>query len=170
MYKLNEAQKREAAFARMNRNQLNLWHRRLGHLGYGNLKLLRDKTAVGIVFQDEGPPQYEDCLKGMQTKQPFKKTGAERPEEVLELVHSDVCEPMREASCSGFCYYLNTIIDDEIRKTIVYFLRHKGEVLSNVEQFKALVENHTGKTLKTLRTHNGREYVNKAMQNFLRRN
>jgi hypothetical protein len=41
MYKLNEAQKREAAFTVTDMNRLNLWHRRMGHLGYGNLRLLR---------------------------------------------------------------------------------------------------------------------------------
>lgn len=125
--------------------------------------------AAGIDFQDEGPPQCEHCLMGMQTKQPFTKTGAVRAEEVLELVHLDVCEPMSEASCRGFHYFL-TLIDDKTRKSFIYFLKGKDEVLSKIEQFKALVENQTGKSLKTLRTDNGQASVNRAMQSFLRRN
>jgi hypothetical protein len=69
------------------------------------------------------------------------------------LVHSDVYGPMSEASCSGFHYFL-TLIHGNTRKTFVYFLRSKGEVLSNTEQFKAL-ENENRKTLKAERTDNG---------------
>jgi hypothetical protein len=64
----------------------------MGHLGYGKLKLLRDTMATGIDFHDEGPPQCERCLRGMQTTQPFKKTGGVRAEKVLELVHSYVTD------------------------------------------------------------------------------
>jgi hypothetical protein len=55
-------------------------------------------------------------------------------------------------------------------KLFVYILKGKDEVLSKIEQFKAFVEHQNGKNLQTLRTDNGREYVNKAMQNFPRRN
>lgn len=54
-YKRNQIQKRDTAFAVINRKQ-SLWHRRMEHLWYINVKLLRDKMAVGIYFQDEGPP------------------------------------------------------------------------------------------------------------------
>lgn len=37
-------------------------------------------------------------------------------------------------------------------------------------EFKTLVENQTGKRIKVLRIDNGREYVNKAFENYMKRN
>jgi hypothetical protein len=41
------------------------------------------------------------CIQGKQSRKPFKKNGAKRISEVLELVHSDVCGPMSNTSYGG---------------------------------------------------------------------
>jgi hypothetical protein len=59
-------------------------------------------------------------------------------------------------SLGGSMYYVS-FIDDFSRKTWIYFLRKKSEVLDKFKEFKYLVENQTDKNIKVLRTDNGGE-------------
>jgi len=47
-----------------NSNQ-ELWHKRMGHLKYKNLKLLKEQ-AVGIIYNEENEAECIVCLKGKQ--------------------------------------------------------------------------------------------------------
>ena len=55
---------------------------------------------------------------------------------------------------SGYEYYV-TFIDDYSRNSWIYFLKTKDEVFGKFKEFKALIDNHTERRIKTLRTHNG---------------
>jgi hypothetical protein len=59
---------------------------------------------------------------------------------ILDIVHSNVCGPMKTTSLSGYVYYVS-FIDDYSRKTWIYFLKGKNEVFNKFKEFKALVEN-----------------------------
>jgi transposase InsO family protein len=72
---------------------------------------------------------------------------------------------MSSVSLSG-CEYYVTFIDNHSRKTRIYFMRTKKEVLSWLQEFKALLENQTGKKIKTLRSDNGGEYTSKAFKDL----
>lgn len=50
-------------------SDLTEWHRRLGHLNRVSMKLLRDKHAYGLKFDDPGEQPCEICVKGKQTRQ-----------------------------------------------------------------------------------------------------
>ncbi|GKC72790.1 integrase, catalytic region, zinc finger, CCHC-type containing protein, partial [Tanacetum coccineum] len=54
----------------------------------------------------------------------------------LELLHMDLCGPMRVASVNGKKYIL-VIVDDFSRFTWVYFLRSKDETLEIIKKFIA---------------------------------
>ncbi len=84
----------------------------------------------------------------------------------MELVHNDVCGPMKTTSRGGAQYFV-TFINEFSRKTHVYLLRAKGEVFDKFKKYKALVENQTSKKIKTLRSDNGGEFVSKKFDNFL---
>lgn len=52
----------------------------------------------------------------------------------------------------------------------VYFLKHKSDVFEKFKEYKALVENQTGNSIKVLRTDQGMdEYMNKDFQELLRK-
>ena len=53
-----------------------------------------------------------------------------------------------------------TFIDDFSRKVWVYFLKHKNDALTTLKQWKALVENQTGRKIKKLKTNNGLKFCN----------
>ena len=88
-------------------------------------------------------------------------------EEPFELVHSDVCSPMPVNSIGGSRYFV-TFIDDFLRHTYVYFIKHKDEVLAKFKEFNSVVKNHTGKNVTTFRTNNGSEYCSREFESFLK--
>jgi hypothetical protein len=64
------------------------------------------------------------------------------------------------------CYVL--FIDDYSRKTCIYFLKVKDEVLNKFQEFKALVENLSERKIKVLRSENGGEYNSNEIKDFCR--
>ena len=65
---------------------------------------------------------------------------------------------MSHVSLRGYEYYV-IFIDDFSKKTWIFFLKAKNEVFKCFKEFKALVENQTGKKIKVLRSDNGGEYI-----------
>ena len=59
-----------------------------------------------------------------------------------------------------------TFIDDYSRKVWVYFLKQKSDVFITFKQWKALIENQTGKKIKRLRTDNGMEFCGNEFDQF----
>ncbi|KAK3039079.1 hypothetical protein RJ639_028530 [Escallonia herrerae] len=54
----------------------------------------------------------------------------------------------------------------DVRKVWVYFMKHKSEVFNVLKQWKARVENQTGKKLKYFRSDNGMEYKDEEFLQF----
>jgi hypothetical protein len=143
-----------------------LWRERLGHLNMARLKEL-DAMVDGMNLK-EVPLHHvcEACIEGKHQRTFFPKDEATRASKLLELVHSDVCEPMKTTSCGGARYFV-TFIDDFSRKTHVYLLKAKGEVFDKFKEYKALVENQIGMKIKTFRLDNGGKFVSQKFDNFL---
>jgi hypothetical protein len=93
---------------------------------------------------------YTGCIRGKQTQTPFPKESSSRATEVLELIHTDVCGPMRIQSLSGSRYFV-TFIDDKSRWCEIFFLKRKKQVFKAFIKFKTLVENQFGKNIKVVR-------------------
>ena len=127
-----------------------LWHFHYGHLSFGGLKTLQQKNMVTGLPQISTPSQiYEECVVSKQHRSKFPKGKSWRVKEVLQLVYSDICGPINPTSNGGKRYFI-TFIDDLSRKTWVYFLQEKSKAFSTFQNFKALVENETGKKIQTL--------------------
>ncbi|CAD7002894.1 unnamed protein product [Ceratitis capitata] len=54
------------------------------------------------------------------------------------------------------------------RRIFTFFLKSKDEVFENFVTFKNMVERQTGQKIKALRSDNGREYINKRFDDFLK--
>lgn len=144
-----------------------LWHRRLGHIGLQRLQKLRNGLADGLNFVAEQRKECETCLKGKQTRKPFKRSNS-KTNQVLELVHSDVCGPTTIDSFGGSRYFL-TFVDDFSRKVFVFTIKKKSEAFEKFLEFKSWAENQTEKRIKIIRTDNGKEYCNGTWENYLRK-
>ena len=56
-------------------------------------------------------------------------------------------------------WYALTLSDDFSRYNCVFFLKKKYEVLERFTEFKALIENASGRKIKSLISDNGGEYI-----------
>ncbi|CAJ2639360.1 unnamed protein product [Trifolium pratense] len=136
-----------------------LWHLRFGHLNFGGLELLSKKEMVrGLPYINHPNQVCEGCLLGKQFKMSFPKESSSREQKPLELIHTDVCGPIKPRSLGKSNYFL-LFIDDFSRKTWVYFLKEKSEVFENFKKFKALVEKESGLVIKAIRSDRGGEFT-----------
>lgn len=167
VYKLKMIAIKESCFLSEKReSSAMLWHRRFGHLNFQSLMKLKNCVdGIEIKNDDSEIRQCRICPMGKQHREPFP-ISASGTTRILELIHSDVCGPMENASIGGTRYVL-TFIDDFSRKTFVYFLKHKSEVTDQFVKFKKMIENQTEKRIKMLRSDNGTEYLTKEMQKIL---
>jgi len=97
----------------------------------------------------------------------FPSDGGMRATKPLEIVHSDVCDPMKTTSLGGARYFV-TYIDDFSRKVWVYLLKSKGECLEKFKEFRALVETQLEYKIKVFWSDNGRGYISKGFKGFLK--
>ena len=119
-----------------------LWHCRLGHIGVKRMKKLH---ADGHL---ESLDACEPCLMGKMTKTPFSGT-MERATDLLEIIHTDVCNPMSVKARGRYRYFL-TFTDDLSRYGYIYLMKHKSETFEKFKEFQSEVENHPNKKIKFL--------------------
>ena len=84
---------------------------------------------------------------------------------ILERIHIDVCGPFSVASTKKHKYYV-IFVDDYSRRCWIFFMQKKSETFSKFCEFKALVENESGKQVKALRSDNGGEYISNEFKDF----
>jgi len=172
LWVLDEGGKLRVNEANVGEPSINLrkWHLRLGHLGENNLRMLfREQMVKGI--ESEGGfcgtlSVCEGCMKGKQCRNPFPESDRDRKREKLELVHSDVCGPIKPVSLGGNRYYV-LFVDHKSRKTWVYLMKKKSEVFSHFKRWKVMVEKQSGKKILNFRTDRGGEYMSNEFRNFL---
>ena len=150
-------------------NSLTLWHNRLGHVGCQRLRTAVKRQLVeevNVSFEEE-LPFCQSCAQGKLTKKPFPVIGGVSTKKILQLIHTDVCGPMKTASLGGSRYFI-TFIDDYSRCCKVYFMRHKSEAFSKFKEFEAEVSNHCDAKIKVLRSDNGGEFTSREFKEFLK--
>ncbi|GJS47786.1 retrotransposon protein, putative, ty1-copia subclass [Tanacetum coccineum] len=106
------------------------------------------------------------CLSGKMARKPYSHQ-VERAKDLLGLIHTDVCGPFRIVSRQGASYFV-TFTDDFSRYGYVYLLKHKHEVFETFKVFQKEVENQLGKTIKSLRSDRGGEYMSQEFLDHLK--
>ncbi|XP_021811716.1 uncharacterized protein LOC110754899 [Prunus avium] len=144
------------------KQQLWLWHRRLGHPSIGYLRHLFPSLFSSC---DEFSFKCETCVmaKSHCTVFPLSNNKAALP---FELVHSDVWG-LAHVTSHGFRWFV-TFIDDCTRVTWVYLMKDKHDVASILPDFYAMVSTQFHARVKVFRTDNGGEYVNHTLAQFFR--
>ena len=100
------------------------------------------------------------------TKSPFNKQ-SERVSDLLGLIHTDVCGPLSTSARGGYSYFI-TFTDDFSRYDYVYLMRHKSETFEKFKEFKNEVQNQLGKSIKTIRSDRGEEYLSQEFDQHLK--
>ncbi|GJT50725.1 putative RNA-directed DNA polymerase [Tanacetum coccineum] len=142
-----------------------LWHCRLAHINKKRIKQLQQDGLLKST-DDESFDKCESCLSGKMTKKPFPHSN-ERAKDLLGIIHTDVCGPLRHVSRQGASYFI-TFTDDYSRYGYVYLLKHKHEVFETFKVFKNEVENQLGKTIKAIRSDRGGEYISQEFKDYLK--
>ncbi|KAK0571320.1 hypothetical protein LWI29_014080 [Acer saccharum] len=150
--------------------QIELWHERLGHMNFRDLRTLGKfncvrgllklgKKANGIC----GP-----CLQGKQTKSMHKKGKYLSTKEPLELFYMDLMGPMQTKSLGGK-RYIFVCVDDFSRFTWTYFLREKSETFDKFKMLCTKIQNEMNssiKSIKRIRSDHGREFENASFESY----
>lgn len=145
-----------------------LWHRRLGHASYGTVNAL---VKDGRIKGEEMKMDFvcDVCATSKQVRKSFNTSeeDAELREAARsdEVVCSDVLGPITPLSKSGYKYIVSFIMMKN-RYTTVFPLRKKSEVTSAFTRFYREIKTLSGTKVKVLRSDNGGEYRNAAMDNF----
>ena len=147
-------------------NEMELWHRRFGHVNAQSLKAMQKNQHVlglpKVPFQSIGC--CDTCVQSKSTRLPFNdtRTRATRP---LGRIHSDVCGPIDPRTFNGFRYFV-TFIDDFSHMVAVYLMKSKDETLQSFKSYEAMATSHFNLSISRLRCDNGGEYVSGEMKTF----
>jgi len=145
------------------------WHRRLGHINNKYMqRLIKENLATGIKDRELKEVNCESCKTCKLPRKTHKSIDYEQSNEILELLHIDVCGPMPVESIGGSRYIL-LIVDDYSGMYFTYFLKNKSDVLHTLIIFKEKCNNVLGKRIKCIRTDNGREFINNEFREFTNR-
>ena len=129
---------------------------RLGHINLNRInRLIKDSILDNLVL--EPMPVYESCVKGKMTMRPFPPKGS-RSNDLLELVHTDMCGPINIRAHSGYEYFI-TFIDDHSRYEYVYLMHHKSNSFEKLREYMIEVEKQLGKPIKAIRSNRDGKYL-----------
>ena len=109
------------------------------------------------------------CVKGKHVLSSFKLKKMVSTTKPLELIHMDLCGPMRIQSRSGKKYVL-VIVDDYSRFTWVIFLASKDETFNEFVAFAKKIQKISGHSIVHLRSDHGTEFENSRFDEFCREN
>ncbi|KAJ9565746.1 hypothetical protein OSB04_001712 [Centaurea solstitialis] len=145
-----------------------LWHRRLSHLNYATINQLAKAGLVtglpSLRFTKE--QLCSACEMGKIKKSSHKLKVEHNTCKPLQLLHMDLCGPMRVQSINGRKYVL-VIVDDFSRYTWVNFLRSKDGASDIINSFIRNVQVRLQLPVQVIRTDNDTEFKNRKLDSFL---
>ncbi|KAF2885031.1 hypothetical protein ILUMI_21147 [Ignelater luminosus] len=144
---------------------MNLWHKRFGHLNFESLKKLQGQVeGINVDLNKSHGEICDTCIEGKQTQLSHsqKRRRATRP---LERIHSDLIGPITPIPHNGKKYVL-TLIDDFTHFTAAYPMESKSEVLKYLKIYEAMVSAHFNMKISRFRCDNEREYISKEIRSL----
>ncbi|KAJ9540979.1 hypothetical protein OSB04_027485 [Centaurea solstitialis] len=142
--------------------------RRLSHLNFKGLnKLVIGNLAIGIPdlrFQQDH--LCSACQLGKMKRVLHKSKLEHGTEKPLQLIHMDLCGPMRVQSINGKKYVL-VMVDDYSRYTWVKFLRSKDEAPEIIISVLKEVQVNLQSQVQKIRSDHGTEFKNKVLGGYL---
>nr|GFB28906.1 retrovirus-related Pol polyprotein from transposon TNT 1-94 [Tanacetum cinerariifolium] len=142
--------------AKATSSQAWLWHRRLSHLNFNTINLLsKNDIVVGLpTLKFVKDHLSSSCNLGKAKRKSFHTKITPSSKRRLQLLHMDLCGPMRVASINGKRYVL-VIVDDYSRYTWTHFLRSKDETPKVLIDFLRLVQRGLHAQVRIVQTDKG---------------
>ena len=111
-------------------NPTQIWQARLCHISQRRMHKLVGEGMFDL-SDINSLPTCKSCLKGKMTKTTFNGN-MERAHGLLDLIHTDVCDPLNVSTKYGQSYFI-TFTDDHSSFGYVYLIKNKSEAF---EKFK----------------------------------
>nr|GEZ29573.1 hypothetical protein [Tanacetum cinerariifolium] len=150
--------------AKATSSQAWLWHRHLSHLNFDTINLLSKNDIVvrlpKLKFVNDHLCSFYELGKAKRKSFHTKITPSSKRR--LQLLHMDLCGPMRVASINGEKYVL-VIVDDYSRYTWTYFLRSKDETPEVLIDFLRIFQKGLQAQLRIVRTDKGTKFLNQTL-------
>nr|GEX84484.1 hypothetical protein [Tanacetum cinerariifolium] len=124
----------------------------------------RGTDLYSITLQDTNSPNLI-CLMGKAKRKSFQSKTTPSLNRRLQLLHMDLCGPMRVASINGKRYVL-VIVDDYSRYTWTQFLRSKDETPKVLIDFLRLVQRGLHAQVRVVRTDKGTKFLNQTLHAY----
>lgn len=144
-----------------------LWHKRLGHINQKSMRELVKNKAVSNLpeLKRDKDSVCSTCQRGKlaNTSHKLKEHNSKG---VLDIIHSDICDPMRHKATNGERYFI-LFVDDFTRMMCIMHIKHKNEALGCFKRYLRLAQNQLGKKIKVLRTDNGMEFTSHEFEVYL---
>jgi len=145
------------------------WHQRLEHMVADTIHEMANKNLVdglNITGELTMRGRCEDCIFGKHSTHPFNNSGY-RETKVLERIHIDMWGPLPIQSAGGTFYFM-LLMDGHLSYRTVAFLTSKSAdtTLNVFKAYHTETERQTGKKLKHLRLDMGKEWHNKAWEQY----
>jgi hypothetical protein len=99
----------------------------------------------------------DGCTIGKQHRLAFPQATKHRSEHALDLVHTDLCGPIKPATAAGNQYFL-LVVDDCSRYMWLELLKTKDEAFSKFRKVQALAEAKQHCRLRAFRSDRGGEF------------
>ncbi|KAJ9548250.1 LOW QUALITY PROTEIN: hypothetical protein OSB04_020793 [Centaurea solstitialis] len=140
----------------------------LSHLNYATInQLAKTGLVTGLPSLRFTKEQLcSACEMGKIKKSSHKLKVEHNTSKPLQLLHMDLCGPMRVQSINGRKYVL-VIVDDFSRYTWVNFLRSKDGASDIIISFIRNVQVRLQLPVQVIRTDNGTEFKNRKLDSFL---
>nr|GEW86700.1 retrovirus-related Pol polyprotein from transposon TNT 1-94 [Tanacetum cinerariifolium] len=153
--------------AKVTSSQAWLWHRRLFHLNFDTINLLsKNDIVIGLPkLKFVKDHLCSSCELGKAKQKSFHTKTTPSSKKRLQLLHMDLCGPMRVESINGKKYVL-VILDDYSRYACTHFLRSKDETPAVLIDFITLVQRGLHAQVKIVQTDKGMKFLNKTLHAY----
>ncbi|KAI3685597.1 hypothetical protein L6452_34847 [Arctium lappa] len=142
-----------------------VWHRRLAHLNFKYMdRLVKNDSVRGLpILRFQKNHLCQDCEKGKMKKASHKPKLEHCTADILDLIHVDLCGPMKTKSI-GKKKYVLVVVDDYSRYTWVKFLKSKDETPEILINLIKTIQTNKQKHVKVVRSDNGKKLKNSTLQ------
>ncbi|CAI6002160.1 unnamed protein product [Closterium sp. NIES-65] len=143
-------------------------HARLAHVGMDTIRSsAKNEVAIGLDLKSamgaDSPCVL--CVGGKLARHTFPDQGSDA-DEVLAVVHIDLCGPFRVAAKDGSLYFL-LLKDRKTRYVWVKPVTKKSDTLPVFVQWHAVAERQTKSSVLMLRSDRGGEFLGKQFTDFV---
>nr|GEV83138.1 hypothetical protein [Tanacetum cinerariifolium] len=107
------------------------------------------------------------CELSKAKRSSFKSKTVPSSKGRLNLLHMDLCGPMRVACINGKKYVL-VIVDDYSKYTWTLFLRSKDETPEVLKDFLTMIQRNFQASVITVHTYRGEKFLNKILNAFFK--